>query len=346
MAPIPLAEVINATLTQLRRGMTLCIITGSTDRTWVRGLSVLRRRGVGALVILLDRSSFIGVDPDDQSRAELAAVRHALAEYGVEHRLVRRGDDIADAHRRPGARPVPELARAPPLPARRLAQPRSCWQSWRSRWRGRSRARSGSSSWTSSPRWRCGRSSSARSSACSAARSSWALPLGAIVGTGVVLWTVGGEYFPALDQAGRLLALRTEFVDWLVVVLGTGYPPQMSPYAIGLGVLMFATAFAAAYAVYRHHRVLDAILLLGAALIVNMSADPHRPLRPPAPLRRRGLAALAARRARDRQDGWQRRRVNETLEVPTAIMRTGIILAGASLGPGLAADVPSPWPHR
>ena len=46
----------------------------------------------------------------------------------------------------------------------------------------------------------------------------------------------------------------------------------MSPYAIGLGALMFATAFAAGYAVYRHHRVLDAILLLGAAIIVNMSA--------------------------------------------------------------------------
>jgi len=92
-----LAEVLTATLPQLRRGMTLCIITGSTDRTWVRALSALRRRGVAALVILLDRSSFIGVDPDDDSRAELAAVRHALAEYDVEHRLVRRGDDIADA---------------------------------------------------------------------------------------------------------------------------------------------------------------------------------------------------------------------------------------------------------
>lgn len=92
-----LAEVLTATLPQLRRGMTLCIVTGSTDRTWVRGLSALRRRGVAALVILLDRTSFIGVEPDDQSRAELAAVRHALAEYDVLHRLVRRGDDIAEA---------------------------------------------------------------------------------------------------------------------------------------------------------------------------------------------------------------------------------------------------------
>lgn len=93
----PLAEVLNTTLTQLRRGMTLCIITGSTDRTWVRALSALRRRGVGALVILLDRASYIGVDPDDRARSELMAVRHALAEYDVEHRLVRRGDDIAEA---------------------------------------------------------------------------------------------------------------------------------------------------------------------------------------------------------------------------------------------------------
>jgi uncharacterized protein (DUF58 family) len=92
-----LAEVLSATLPQLRRGMTLCIVTGSTDRTWVRGLSALRRRGVAALVVLLNRTSFIGVEPDDHARAELAAVRHALAEYDIEHRLVRRGDDLAEA---------------------------------------------------------------------------------------------------------------------------------------------------------------------------------------------------------------------------------------------------------
>jgi uncharacterized protein (DUF58 family) len=93
----PLAEVLNATLPQLRRGMTLCIITGSTDRAWVRSLAALRRRGVAALAIVLDRASYIGVEPDEQARAELAAVRHALAEYDIEHRLVRRGDSIADA---------------------------------------------------------------------------------------------------------------------------------------------------------------------------------------------------------------------------------------------------------
>ena len=114
-------------------------------------------------------------------------------------------------------------------------------------------------------------------------------------------------------------------------MLGTGYPPQMTPYAIGLGVLMFATAFAAAFAVYRHHRVLDAIFLLGAAMIVNLSAiltDLFYQL-----LLFVSAALLLWLRAAlvDRQDGWQRRRVNETLEVPTAIMRSGILSAGAAI---------------
>jgi uncharacterized protein (DUF58 family) len=92
----PLAEVILGVLPQLRRGMTLCIVTGSTQRDWVRALAGLRRRGVGVVVVLLDRASFVGRD-DDESRSELGAVRHALSEYGVEHHLVRARDDLADA---------------------------------------------------------------------------------------------------------------------------------------------------------------------------------------------------------------------------------------------------------
>jgi hypothetical protein len=73
--------------------MTLCIVTGSTDREWVRALASLRRRGIGTMVVLLDRFSFAGRD-DDESRAELGAVRHALAEYDVAHHILRAGDDL------------------------------------------------------------------------------------------------------------------------------------------------------------------------------------------------------------------------------------------------------------
>jgi uncharacterized protein (DUF58 family) len=92
----PLAEVMLGTLLQLRRGMTLCLVTGSTERDWIRALASLRRRGVGTVVVLIDRASFVGRD-DDESRAQLAAARHALAEYDVTYHLVRAGDKLPDA---------------------------------------------------------------------------------------------------------------------------------------------------------------------------------------------------------------------------------------------------------
>jgi uncharacterized protein (DUF58 family) len=92
----PLGEVLLNTLPQMRRGMTLCIVTGSTDRQWVRALASLRRRGVGTVVVLLDRDSFASRS-DDATKAALGAVRHALAEYDIGYHLVRSGDDLADA---------------------------------------------------------------------------------------------------------------------------------------------------------------------------------------------------------------------------------------------------------
>jgi len=157
------------------------------------------------------------------------------------------------------------------------------------------------------------------------------LPVGALVGGLVVLWVIGGEYFPALTQSERIFALRDEMATWILVVLRTGYPAELSPYAIALGALMWVTAFMAAYAVYRHNRVIDAIVLLGAALITNMSATftdlfGHLLLFVAAALLLWLRASLV-----NRQEGWQRRRVNENLEVPAAIMRSGIIFAVASV---------------
>ena len=94
----PLAEAVMGIIPRLRRGMTLGILTGSTDREWVRALSGLRRRGANALVILVDRAAF-GGRGGPQSEAEAAAVGHALTEYGIEQRLVRPGDDLAEVLR-------------------------------------------------------------------------------------------------------------------------------------------------------------------------------------------------------------------------------------------------------
>ncbi len=157
------------------------------------------------------------------------------------------------------------------------------------------------------------------------------LPISAVIGTWVVLWTVGGEYYPALSQAGRLLALRADAVDFTHTVLSYGYPTELTPYAIGLGLIMWITAFIAAYTIYRHHRVLDAIVLVGAALVANMSATfidliGYLVLYVLAALLLWLRGALVAR-----EDGWRRRRVNENVEVPSAIMRTGVLFIAGTI---------------
>lgn len=157
------------------------------------------------------------------------------------------------------------------------------------------------------------------------------IPAGAVAGAALLVWMIGGEYYAAFDEVTRLLALRSDLIDWTAIVLRTGYPPQMSPYALGLGALLWSTAFTATYVVFRYHRVLDAILLMAMAIIANISATltdlfGYLLLFVIASLLLWLRSSLVTR-----QDGWQRRRVNETLEVPPAIMRSGIIVAGLSV---------------
>jgi uncharacterized protein (DUF58 family) len=90
----PLAEVLTATLPRFKRGMTVCIITGSTDRDWVRPLAALPRRGVGAIAVRLDLPSFGESEDDVDEQRAAAAAQHGLAEYGIPQYLIHAGDDL------------------------------------------------------------------------------------------------------------------------------------------------------------------------------------------------------------------------------------------------------------
>jgi hypothetical protein len=157
------------------------------------------------------------------------------------------------------------------------------------------------------------------------------IPISALLGTAVILLTVGGDYFPNVSLAGRLVGLRADVISWAQTVAHFGYPVELSPYAIGLAIVIWVTAFMAGYTLYRHHRALDAILLVGAALIANMSATLldlfwYLVLFVLAALLLWLRAALLTR-----EEGWRRRRVNENVEVPAAIMRTGVVFIGVAI---------------
>jgi uncharacterized protein (DUF58 family) len=98
-ATSPLSEVLVASVSRLRRGMTVITITPSLDPSWVRPLATLRQRGVGCVAVNLDpdayerhsrqresRNAGLRVTEPDHEVTELRAkrlraLRHALAEY-------------------------------------------------------------------------------------------------------------------------------------------------------------------------------------------------------------------------------------------------------------------------
>jgi uncharacterized protein (DUF58 family) len=105
----PLAEAIIGGLPRIRRGMTVIVVTPSTDREWIRPLATLRGRGIGCAVVLADavaceratarvRAGATGttIEPDDEaSTASARALRYALAEYELPVRVIQPGLPLA-----------------------------------------------------------------------------------------------------------------------------------------------------------------------------------------------------------------------------------------------------------
>lgn len=157
------------------------------------------------------------------------------------------------------------------------------------------------------------------------------VPIAALVGGAIVVWTVGGEYHPELDQLGRLDALRAVGIDAALTASRFGSIQQPIVLALAIGAVMWVTAYTAAFAVYRRHQILDAILLIGAFLIINLVATVQDLL---------GFLVLFSFAAMllwlraalvERRSGWLRRRVSENVDVPASIMRSGVVFTAAAV---------------
>ena len=110
----PLAEVLVASLSRLRRGMTAIVISSSLDTGWVRPLATLRSRGVASVAVTLDAAAFdrlaadrarrdAGLRPgapggdEAEARAKrVRALRHALAEYELPNYAITPGRPLAE----------------------------------------------------------------------------------------------------------------------------------------------------------------------------------------------------------------------------------------------------------
>ena len=96
----PLSEALITSVGRLRRGMTAVVITSGSDPSFVRPLATLRGRGIGCVVVLLDRPDFArSPDPEEAERdhQRMRAVRHALAEFELPTSIVKPGQRLEAA---------------------------------------------------------------------------------------------------------------------------------------------------------------------------------------------------------------------------------------------------------
>ncbi len=159
-----------------------------------------------------------------------------------------------------------------------------------------------------------------------------ASPGSALLGAAVVLWSIGGEFHPELGQLGRLDVMRAAALDAALSAYRFGAIQQALVMAIGFGVLMWVTAYTAAFVLYRRHHVLDAILLIGAFLVINLVATVRDLFFYLVLFVLAALLLWLRASLTERRSAWQTRRVTENLDVPTSIMRTGVIFTAISIG--------------
>jgi transglutaminase-like putative cysteine protease len=160
--------------------------------------------------------------------------------------------------------------------------------------------------------------------------------LGALIGAAVVIILVAGTGSLAPDLWVRVHAL----VDSLAVFMDDLLirhirSSETSAFLLGAGAVSWATGAFAAFAVFRRHRHLDAILAAGLVLLANVSLTyqpefPHLVVFCAAALLLMVRANLVKQQA-----GWLRRRVGDAGHVSELFMRSGLAFVAVALSGAL-----------
>jgi transglutaminase-like putative cysteine protease len=124
---------------------------------------------------------------------------------------------------------------------------------------------------------------------------------------------------------------------WLDLgILNRTFTREYGHYLLALGILAWGTGQYAGYAVFGHRRPLDAIVIVGLALLVNMSItfDDQLPILIAFTLC--ALFILARWHAFDEQTMWVRRRIGDPAAVRSLYLRGGTVFIGAAVFLALA----------
>lgn len=101
---IPLAEILAAEGTHLRRNTTAIVITPTDQKDWIAAAQAVSQRGVRLVAVLMESRSFGQLYSNEKLVPELSM-------SGISTYLVREGDDLSQALSRPYAPAIPAIGR-------------------------------------------------------------------------------------------------------------------------------------------------------------------------------------------------------------------------------------------
>jgi transglutaminase-like putative cysteine protease len=142
-------------------------------------------------------------------------------------------------------------------------------------------------------------------------------------------WALPGDLYRATADS-----VAAAWIDLAILQRTVTY--EVGHYALALGILAWGSGQFAAFAVFGHRRPLDAVIVLGLVLLVNMSLTSLDQLRHLILFSLAGLLLLARCHAFEEQATWVRRRIGDPSAVRALYLRGGTVFLVAAVVGSLA----------
>jgi transglutaminase-like putative cysteine protease len=167
--------------------------------------------------------------------------------------------------------------------------------------------------------------------------SRWIAHLTTAVLAAIVLPLIVGTIVPPAGGAFAELFAKTASSTRLawndLAILNYPYTIQIGHHLMALGILAWGTGHFAAYAVFGHHRPLDAFIVLGLVLLTSMAATRNDQLWHLVTFSVVGLLLLTRHHALEEAGTWLRRRIGDPSSVRSLYQTGGsAFVAAAVLG--------------
>jgi transglutaminase-like putative cysteine protease len=170
--------------------------------------------------------------------------------------------------------------------------------------------------------------------------------IGAGIGTLLVIVLVAGVNSSAAELSDRLAALSASLDRFGVdIIVRQVRSTETAAFLLVTGCIAWATGAYAAFAVFRRHRPMDALVVLGLLLLANLSLSYESLFAHLVIFAAAGLLLLVRANLDEQRSGWLRRRIGDAGHVSGLFMRSGLtFVTVAVIGAVLLTSVASSNP--